>query len=113
MAYARGQILHVQFEHIDEPKLMLVVSNNMRNQKLGSVLAVRLTTTRKPRLPSIVDLGDASESVHGHIVCDDIVEVYDDEVLTVRTSLSPTTMSRVDSALAAALALPPPGDVAP
>lgn len=113
MAHVRGQILQVQFEHIDEPKLMLVVSNNVRNQKLGSVLAVRLTTTRKPRLPSIVDLEGTSESVHGHIVCDDIIEVYEDEVLTVRTTLSPTTMSRVNTALAAALALPPPGDVAP
>lgn len=42
-----------------------------------------------------------------------VVEVYDDEVLSVRTSLSPETMSRVNSALAAALALPAPGGVAP
>lgn len=99
----RGQLLQVEIG-LDEPKLVLVVSNNRRNERLGSVLAVRLTTSAKPPLPSIVEL-DSPERFVGRVVCDDILEVFEDEVLHVRGALSPFTMTAVDDALKAALSL--------
>ena len=100
----RGRLLQVDIG-LDEPTLVLVVSNNRRNERLGSVLAVRLTTSAKPRLPSLVEL-DNPERFVGRVVCDDIVEVFEDEVLKVRGALSPVTMAAVDEALKAALDLP-------
>lgn len=43
------------------------------------MLAVRLTTTPKPDLPSIVASG-AGEPFVGSVVCDDIVELWTHEV---------------------------------
>ncbi len=40
-------------------KLWLVVSNNQRNRALDDVLAVRLTTSRKPPIPTVVELSPA------------------------------------------------------
>jgi mRNA interferase MazF len=101
---SRGQVVRADIG-LEEAKLLLVVSNNRRNQFLPQVLAVRLTPSRKPQIPSIVDLGHAEVFV-GRVVCDDIVEVYEDEVRDVVGALSPTAMRAIDSALMAALGLP-------
>ena len=90
-----------------EPKLFVVVSNNRRNQRLPQVLAVRLTTTNKPSIPSIVELSHP-ELFTGRVICDDIVELYENEVLGVRGALSPKAMREVGAGLAAALDLPIP-----
>ncbi|MBO0843688.1 MAG: type II toxin-antitoxin system PemK/MazF family toxin, partial [Nocardioides sp.] len=90
---------------LDEPKLLVVVSNNRRNARLPQVLAARLTTTAKPALPSIVELAHPEVYV-GRIVCDDIVEVYKDEVLSVVGGLSPRGVQALNRGLKAALDLP-------
>jgi hypothetical protein len=54
-------------------------SNNRRNQALPQVLAARLTTSAKPALPSIVELGDG-EVVKGRVCCDDIETSWLDEI---------------------------------
>lgn len=74
---------------------------------LPQVLAARLTTSVKPAIPSIVELGD-HEVVTGRVVCDDIVEIYEDEVRALRGALSATAMRGVGRGLAAALDLPVP-----
>lgn len=51
----RGQVYRAKLGNT-EPKYYLVVSNNRRNAALDDVLVVRLTTTAKPTIPSIVDL---------------------------------------------------------
>jgi mRNA interferase MazF len=89
---------------LDEPKLFVVVSNNRRNQRLPQVLTARLTTSAKPAIPSIVELGNG-EVFTGRVVCDDIVEIYQDEVRGVLGTLSPVAMSAVNAGLAAALGL--------
>jgi mRNA interferase MazF len=89
---------------LDEPKLMLIVSNNRRNQYLPQVLAVRLTTAPKPPLPSIVTLTHP-EAFVGSVVCDDIVEVYEDEVRAVVGAVSPRAMGAISAGLKAALDL--------
>lgn len=101
---SRGQVVLADVG-LEEPKLFVVVSNNRRNQRLAQVLAARLTTTPKPALPSIVELTHPEVFV-GRVVCDDIVEIYENEVREVRGALSPPAMRAVGGGLAAALDLP-------
>ncbi|GAB7003239.1 type II toxin-antitoxin system toxin endoribonuclease MazF4 [Nocardioides sp. AN3] len=100
----RGLVVRADI-NLDEPKIFVVVSNNRRNRQLPSVLAVRLTTSRKPAMSSIVELGHPEVFV-GRAVCDDIVELYEDEVLSTLGTLSPRAMRMVGAGLAAALDLP-------
>lgn len=88
-----------------EPKLFVVVSNNRRNKNLGQVLAARLTTTAKPPIPSIVPLSHDDHLV-GSVVCDDIMEIYQDEVQGIVGALSPASIRAMNDGLKAALDLP-------
>jgi len=86
-------------------KPWLIVSNNARNASgLGTVLAVQVTTSRKPSLHSIVELGN-DDSLEGRVLCDDITVLYQDELEDLVGYLSPSTMMRIDLGLRAALAL--------
>lgn len=98
----RGRVYAAQLSHLAEEKYFLVVSNNRRNRYFEQVLAVRLTTTAKPSLPSVVELGTA-EVVGGRVVCDDIVELYPDEVRRDLGALSSAAMAQVGAGLKAAL----------
>lgn len=100
----RGRIYAARLSHIDGEKFFLVLSNNNRNRALPQVLAARLTTSPKPSLPSIVELGEP-EAFIGRVVCDDIVELWQDEVVRDLGTLSPAAMARVGRGLAAALGL--------
>jgi mRNA interferase MazF len=102
--FQRGRVYAATLESIGEEKYFLVVSNNLRNRALRTALVVRLTTTPKPQLPSIVSLG-AGEAFVGSVVCDDILELYEDEVNRDLGALSPAAMVRVNQGLAAALSL--------
>jgi mRNA interferase MazF len=99
----RGQIVQADIG-LDVPKLFVVISNNRRNERLPQVLTARVTTSAKPDIPSIVSLS-ADEVVTGSVVCDDIVEIYQDEVRSVRGALSRRTVRAVNAGLAAALGL--------
>jgi mRNA interferase MazF len=88
---------------VDE-KFYVVVSNNRRNRSLPSTLAVRVTSTVKPPMPSIVVLPHG-EVVSGRVLCDDIVEVWDEDVRRDVGALSPQVMREVDRGLAVALGL--------
>lgn len=101
---ARGRVYAARLSHIDSDKYFVVVSNNRRNRQLPQVLAARITTTDKPPIPSIVRLGP-SEVFAGSVVCDDIVELYPDEVRRDLGALSPQAMTAVGRGLAAALNL--------
>jgi mRNA interferase MazF len=85
-------------------KPWLIVSNNARNRQLDSCLAVRITTTPKPRMGSIVELG-ADDPVVGRVLCDDIAVLYRDELLEDRGALAPSTMRAVADGLRVALSL--------
>ncbi|MCB0900389.1 MAG: type II toxin-antitoxin system PemK/MazF family toxin, partial [Actinobacteria bacterium] len=71
---------------------------------LSSVLAVRLTTANKPVLPSIVEV-PSGEVLSGRAACDDIYELWDDEVRQDLGAFSPATMAAIDDGLRAALSL--------
>jgi len=85
-------------------KPWLVVSNNARNRALSDCLAVRLTTSVKPDLPSIVQLSSADPLV-GRVLCDDIALLYREDLDEERGALSPGTMLKVAAGLRIALAL--------
>lgn len=99
----RGQVIRADIG-LDEPKLLAVVSNNRRNAAMPSVLAVRLTTTPKPPMPSVVELGHP-EVFTGRIVCDDIIEVFEEEVMAVRGGLTGAALAALNDGLRAALDL--------
>ena len=100
----RGRIYGAELGDLPE-KYYLAVSNNQRNARLDTFLAVRLTTTRKPPLPSIVQLSEVDAPWTGAISADDIDKIYVDEVTRDYGALPPKTLRRVDDALRAALAL--------
>jgi mRNA interferase MazF len=89
----------------DADKFFVVVSNNARNRHLESALVVRFTTTSKPALPSIIEIPDHEVVPGGRIVCDDIYELFDDEVKADIGALSALTMEAVGGGLKAALGL--------
>jgi mRNA interferase MazF len=86
-------------------KPFLVVSNNARNQKLDDCLAVRITTSDKPELASIIKLGPADGPLVGSVLCDDVLPLFRDELRENLGALSPGTMMKVAAGLRAALAL--------
>jgi mRNA interferase MazF len=100
----RGRVYAARLSRIDGEKHFVVVSNNRRNNALPQVLAVRLTTTAKPPLPSVVEL-PSSEVFTGRAICDDIVEIYQDEVRRDLGALTPGAMAAVGRGVAAALGL--------
>lgn len=104
MPVVRGRIYAAEIEDLGE-KHYLVVSNSQRNAALGDVLAVRLTTTRKPDIPSIVHFTSADEPWTGAALCDDVEKIYHYEIVRDCGALRAETMRRVDTALRAALNL--------
>ena len=85
-------------------KPYLVVSNNARNQSMQSFLAVRITTSVKPRIPSVVSL-DSGEPLTGNVLCDEVMLMWADEVVAEAGPLSARTMTKVESGLRTALGL--------
>lgn len=101
----RGRLYAAVVPPLDVEKYYLVVSNNRRNTGLGTALVVRLTTSTKPAIPSIVVL-PPGEVLTGRVLCDDIEVMYPEDVRRSMGALSPPTMRAVGSALSAALGLP-------
>lgn len=104
LAITRGRVYGAEVEDRGE-KYYLAVSNNRRNARLTTFLAVRMTTTPKPPLPTIVELDQSDAPWTGRVSCDDIEKIYVDEVTRDYGALAPATMQRIDDALRAALAL--------
>ena len=75
----RGRVIWFQLGGVGR-KPAVVVSNNARNRALGSALAARITSNPKPLLPSVVELGP-DDPLKGRVLCDDLIEVYEEEVL--------------------------------
>jgi len=101
----RGRIYRARPSGFADDKYFLVISNNVRNRKLDSVLVARFTTTTKPQLPSIVEIPATEALPGGRVVCDDIYDLYEDEVKQDIGALSPNVMAQINRALKAALSL--------
>jgi mRNA interferase MazF len=84
-------------------KPWLVVSNNSRNRALDTVLVARITTTVRS-VPTRIDL-DHEDPLVGQVLCDDLEQVFSDELGERLGALAPTTMDRVGAGLRLALNL--------
>ncbi len=102
MIPVRGRIYWADLGHGRKP--WLCVSNNARNQRLGDALVVRITTTPKPVLNSIVPL-QAGDPLVGSVLCDDITPLYRDEIVADAGAVHLRTMVAVEAGLRSALAL--------
>ena len=100
----RGRVYSAIFPNVDGEKYYLVVSNNRRNNALDQVLAIRLTTSEKPPISSIVEIPHGEVFV-GRAVCDDIVEIWKNEVRRDLGALTPRTMTQIEQGLKAALGI--------
>ncbi len=102
----RGQVHRAELTSAG-PKPYVIVSNNVRNRKLDSVLAVRITTTDKSNIPTAVPL-NSSDPLVGFVLADDIVEVFKDELEagTYLGCLSAKTVTALNTALMQALGIP-------
>jgi mRNA interferase MazF len=97
----RGQVYWADMGYGRKP--WLVVSNNQRNRALNTVLAARMTTTNKhANLPTIVPTGP-EDPLRGYVNCDDLVQLFDEDLTQPAGSLSPRTMAHVSAALRIAL----------
>lgn len=101
----RGRVYAVKIPSIEGEKYFLVVSNNRRNGQLPQALGVRLTSSLKPVMPSIVELPQ-DEVFIGRVLCDDIVELYQDEIIRDLGALTPRSMVQINRGLKAALDIP-------
>jgi mRNA interferase MazF len=105
MTPLRGKVYHVDLGGSIGRKPFVVVSNNIRNRNLDSVLAIRITTTSKhANLPSIVPLGSADQMT-GYALCDEIRWVERSRLSDAGTALTPRTMQAIGQGLRVALGL--------
>jgi mRNA interferase MazF len=102
---SRGRVYGAVVDEEVGEKYYVAVSCNPRNKALPTFLAIRLTTTDKPPLDSVVRLDHRDAPWSGSVVADALVEVFRDKVTRELGALPPGTMRRVDDALRAALAL--------
>ena len=104
-AALRGQIYWFDMGHGEKP--WVVVSNNVRNRNLNTVLAARVTTTPKPGVPTATPL-EAADPLVGSTLADDLIQLFDDEIAASRPAgaLSPATVVKLNKPFAIALGLP-------
>ena len=102
MEYLRGTIHFADLGYGEKP--FLIVSNNNRNRALGSALAARITTSRKPELASIIPLS-LGEPIVGSVLCDDLETLYPEDSRKEGGALSPSAMRAVNRGLKIALGL--------
>ncbi|GAA0973722.1 type II toxin-antitoxin system toxin endoribonuclease MazF4 [Acrocarpospora macrocephala] len=100
----RGRVYMADLGEEFGQKPYVIVSNNARNRVLSSYLAVRITTSPKPSLPSIIDL-TPNDPLVGRALCDDIVILFREDLQRDLGGLSLETMMRIGQGLRHALAL--------
>ncbi|WP_061296337.1 type II toxin-antitoxin system PemK/MazF family toxin [Herbidospora cretacea] len=100
----RGRVFMADLGEDYGEKPYVIVSNNARNRALPSYLAVRITTSAKPPLPSIVEL-TPEDPLTGRALCDDIVILFEEDLQRDLGGLTLQTMMRVGQGLRHALAL--------
>jgi len=100
----RGRVYAATASEPVGQKYYLVVSNNQRNRHLEEVLGVRVTTSRKPDLETIVEC-EAADPVSGRIICDDIAPIRREKIARDLGAVTTSTMRRVEDGLRSALSL--------
>jgi len=96
----RGTVWGLCCLDTDEPKPVVIVSNDGRNRsRFGWVDAVRITSRPKRPLPTIVDLSPADAPLSGRAMVDEVELIHKGDLEDRRGTLSPGTMRAIDNAL--------------
>jgi mRNA-degrading endonuclease toxin of MazEF toxin-antitoxin module len=96
----RGSVWGFRYLDTDEPKPVVVVSNDGRNRsRFECVHVVRITNRPKRPLPTIVELADVDAPLHGRAMVDEVEMVHKDDLEDRRGQISPATMRAIDDAL--------------
>lgn len=103
--FLRGEVWAAVLPGMTEEKYYLVVSSNARNKALKTSLVVRITSSDKPDISSIVRI-PFGECVNGRVLCDDVEDMWPEDAKRKLGAFSVTTMHLVNSGLAVALGLP-------
>lgn len=102
----RGSVWSFRYLDDDEPKPVVIVSNDGRNRsRFEWVHVIRITTRPKRPLPTIVELSDRDAPLTGRAMTDELELVHKDDLEDRRGQLSPPTMAAIDNALRHMLAL--------
>jgi len=102
----RGSVWSFRYLEEDEPKPVVIVSNDGRNRsRFEWVHVVRITTRPKRPLPTIVELGERDAPLTGRAMTDELELVHKADLEERRGMISPSTMAAIDSALRDVLAL--------
>ena len=102
----RGSVWSFRYLDDDEPKPVVIVSNDGRNRSRFEWLhVVRITTRPKRDLPTIVELSDLDAPLTGLAMADELELVHKNDLEDRRGILSPLTMDAIDLALRHVLAL--------
>ena len=102
--FFRGEVWAAVLPGMTEDNYYLVVSSNSRNRALRTCLVVRITSTDKPDIPSIVRIPNG-ECVTGRVLCDDVEDMWPEDARTKLGAFTPSTMQMVNAAIAVALGL--------
>ncbi len=102
----RGSVWSFRYLEDDEPKPVVIVSNDGRNRsRFEWVHVVRITTRPKRPLPTVVELSDRDAPLTGRAMTDELELVHKGDLEERRGMLSPSTMAAIDDALRDVLAL--------
>lgn len=102
----RGSVWSFRYLDGDEPKPVVIVSNDGRNRsRFEWVHVVRITSRPKRSLPTIVELSDRDAPITGRVMADELELVHKDDLEGRRGMLSPATMNAIDAAIRRVLAL--------
>jgi mRNA-degrading endonuclease toxin of MazEF toxin-antitoxin module len=102
----RGSVWSFRYLGDDEPKPVVIVSNDGRNRsRFEWVHVVRITTRPKRALLTIVELSDRDAPLTGRAMTDELELVHKDDLEDRHGMLSPSTMDAIDLALRHVLAL--------
>ena len=103
--FRRGELWAATLPGMPSAKYYLVVSNNRRNQKLGTALVTRITSgVHKPLVGSMVEIPDG-EPLMSRVLCDEIEWMYPEDGRAKVDAFSPPTMRLVATGLKAALSI--------
>ncbi len=100
VAPLRGSVWWFRYLEDEDPKPVVVVSNDGRNRSsFPWVHVCRITTRPKRALPTVVELLDADAPLTGRVMVDDLELVHKDDLEGPPRRLSPATLRDINRAL--------------